>query len=156
MNACRSWISVALATLCIGFLAAHVALGEAPTSQSPTKARARTVLSKTLPKLDGEHLNVTLVEVRYGPGEASSPHSHACPVMAYVVRGAVRTQVEGSAETIYKAGESFYEAPNAVHLVSANASVTEPATFVAYLICDRDTLFSVDPSKSTRPKGASR
>jgi quercetin dioxygenase-like cupin family protein len=46
-------------------------------------------------------------------------------------------QVKGGTESIYKAGDSFYEAPNGVHLVSANASLTEPATFLAYFICDR-------------------
>jgi quercetin dioxygenase-like cupin family protein len=38
--------------------------------------------------------------------------------------------VKGQAEMIYKAGESFYEAPNGVHLVSANASSSEPPEFV--------------------------
>lgn len=101
------------------------------------------MLSKSLPKLDGDRLKAVLVEVNYGPGEASLPHSHPCAVIGYVVEGALRTQVKGEPEMIYKAGESFYEAPNGVHLVSANASLTEPAKLVAYLICDRDTPLSV-------------
>jgi len=158
MSSRRTWIGVAVATLCVGFLAPPVAQGQSAGSgpESPTKDRTRVVLSKPLPKLDGEHLNATLVEVRYGPGEASSPHSHACAVMAYVVHGAVRSQVRGEAEMIYKTGESFYEAPNQFHLVSANASSTEPALFVAYLICDRDTPLDADASNTTRREGASR
>jgi quercetin dioxygenase-like cupin family protein len=31
--------------------------------------------------------------------------------------------VKGEAEAIYKAGESFYEAPNGVHLVSADTTI---------------------------------
>ena len=71
-------------------------------------------------------------------------------------KGRLRAQVKGQPETIYKAGESFYEAPNGIHLVSANASSTEPAKLVAYLICDHDTPLSVDVPESIRPKGWSR
>ena len=158
MSSRRIWMGVVVATLGIGLMAAHVARGKAavPVPQSPSEGRTRMVLSKALPKLDGEHLRATLVEVRYGPGEVSSPHRHPCAVMAYVVQGAVRIQVESGAETIYQAGESFYERPNDFHLVSANASSTEPAKFVAYFICDRDTPLSTDQSQGNGPKGASR
>jgi quercetin dioxygenase-like cupin family protein len=105
--------------------------------------RAQIVLAQALPKMDGEHLKATLVEVNYGPGESSPPHSHPCPVIGYVVAGTVRTQVRGEAEAVYKVGESFYEAANGVHVVSANASPTEPAKFVAFFVCDHDAPLSV-------------
>jgi quercetin dioxygenase-like cupin family protein len=114
------------------------------------------VLSKPLPKLNGDHLKAVLLEIRYGPGEASSPHSHPCAVIGYVVEGSLRTQVKGEPEVIYKAGESFYEAPNGVHLVSANASSTEPAKFVAYLICDGNAPLSVDVPENIHAQGSSR
>ena len=155
----RRWIGVARATLCSGLLvAAHFAWsqGAAPNAHSRSKDRARIVFSQPLSKLDREHLKVTLVEVRYGPGEASLPHSHPCAVIGYVVEGAIRTQVKGEPEMIYKSGESFYEAPNGVHLVSANASSTEPAKLVAYLICDHDAPLSVDVSDSIHPIGLSK
>jgi quercetin dioxygenase-like cupin family protein len=129
---------------------------EAASAHSQTKDRARIVLSQVLSKLDGDHLQVILVEVNYGPGEASSPHSHPCAVIGYVVEGALRTQVKGEPEAIYQAGESFYEAPNGVHLVSANASSTEPAKLVAYLICDHDVPLSIDVTESIRSKGNSK
>lgn len=121
-----------------------------------TKDRTRVVFSKTLPKLDGDHLKAVLVEVRYGPGEASAPHSHPCAVLGYVVEGSLRTQVEGQPEAVYQAGESFYEAPNAVHLVSANASATKPAKFAAYMICDHESPLSVDAARSVQQKGLPR
>ena len=143
MSSIRRRISVAAVTLCVGLFAAHFAWGQGGSGQHHAKDRERIVLSKSLPKLDGDRLKAVLVEVNYGPGEASLPHSHPCAVIGYVVEGALRTQVKGEPEMIYKAGESFYEAPNGVHLVSANASLTEPAKLVAYLICDRDTPLSV-------------
>ena len=54
---------------------------------------------------------------------------------------------------IYNAGQSFYEIPNGVHLVSANASSTEPAKLLAFFICDRDAPLSGDlPEHSTEVK----
>jgi len=126
---------------------------EGPTKHPETKERARVALSHALPELNGEHLKATVVEVHYGPGESSPPHSHPCAVIGYVVEGALRTQVKGQPEAIYKAGEGFYEAPNGVHLVSANASQTEAATFIAYFVCDHDTPLSRDVPEIAAPGG---
>jgi quercetin dioxygenase-like cupin family protein len=106
-------------------------------------AKQRVAFARALPALDGAHLKVTLVEVTYGRGESSHAHSHPCPVVGYVIAGAVRMQVKGEAETIYRAGDSFYEAPHGVHAVSANASTTKPATFLAYFVCDHEEPLSV-------------
>jgi len=145
-------------------VAAHFAWGQAVPNadglkadgQKQKKDRARVVVSQSLPKLDGDHLKVVLVEVNYGPGEASSPHSHPCAVIGYVAEGALRTKVKGEPERTYTAGETFFEPPNGVHLVSANASSTKPARLVAYLICDRDVPLSVDVPENISPKGASK
>jgi quercetin dioxygenase-like cupin family protein len=113
------------------------------TAQAATpEAHARTVFSQALPQLDGSRLQVATVEVTYPPGGSSAPHSHPCPVIGYVLKGAVRMQVEGGAPSIYTAGESFYEAPNGIHLISENVSAKEPATFLAYFICDHSAPLS--------------
>ncbi len=39
---------------------------------------------------------------------------------------------------IYRAGESWYELPAARHLVSRNASKTEPAKLLAVFVLDSD------------------
>jgi quercetin dioxygenase-like cupin family protein len=155
MSSFAKRMAVAAVIFCAGLVLRHLASGQGATSHlhnSETNERARIVLSKPLSKLDGDHLKVALVEVNYGPGEESSPHSHPCAVIGYVVQGTLRTQVKGEPEMTYKAGESFYEAPNGVHLVSANASSTEPAKLVAYLICDHDTPLSLDVSKTIYQK----
>jgi quercetin dioxygenase-like cupin family protein len=141
--------------LCAAVLGSPLAWTQGPTTTKhpETKERARVVLSHTLPKLNGEHLKATVVEVHYGPGESSPPHSHACAVIGYVVAGALRTQVKGEPVAIYKAGEGFYEAPNGVHVVSANASQTEAATFIAYFVCDHDTPLSSGVPEIATPGG---
>jgi quercetin dioxygenase-like cupin family protein len=105
--------------------------------------------SHSLPQLDGSHLRATVVEVNYAPGDADKPHSHPCTVIGYVAQGAIRFQVKGGApEVVYKAGESFYEPPNGVHQVSANASDKEPAKLIAFFVCDHDTPLTVPPIDS--------
>jgi len=107
-------------------------------AETPPGARARLVFSHSLPRMDGSRLQAKLVEVTYGPGESSKPHSHPCPITGYVLEGAVRMRIGDSAERVYKAGEAFYEEAHSRHMVSANASGTERARFLAYFTCDRD------------------
>jgi quercetin dioxygenase-like cupin family protein len=123
-------------------------------AQPAKQQRVRVAFARALPALDGTHLKVTLVEVTYGPGESSHAHSHPCPVVGYVMSGAVRMQVKGEKEMIYRAGDSFYEAPHGVHAVSANASQTEAATFLAYFVCDHEGPLSTPVAADE--KGAKR
>jgi len=116
---------------------------QSPETGAP-KDRARVLLATPIPALDGTHVKSTLVEVNYGPGEASPPHTHPCAVIGYVVEGALRMRVEGQPEKLYSAGDSFYEAPNGVHAVSANASPTQPAKLIAHFVCDHDAPLSVN------------
>jgi quercetin dioxygenase-like cupin family protein len=102
----------------------------------PKPRRDRVALAQMLPALDGRHLEVTITEVNYEPGDVSPPHSHSCPVMVYVVEGAIRTQVKGEPEAIYHAGQTFFEAAHGMHLVAANASQKAPAKFLAMAVCD--------------------
>jgi quercetin dioxygenase-like cupin family protein len=136
----RFFISnLSLAVLC---WTASAAVQGTPSS-SQLEPRARTVFLHALPSLDGTRLQVTTVEVTYPPGGSSMPHTHPCPVIGYVLRGAVQMQVQGGPESLYKAGDSFYESPNGIHLISKNASSKEPATFLAYFICDHSAPLSV-------------
>ena len=112
--------------------------------------KVRIANEQVLPQLEGGKLKATLVEVTYAPGAGSKPHSHPCPVIGYVVSGELRTQVKGGAEATYKAGESFYEPPNGVHLVSANASKTEPAKLLAIFVCDHEAELSTPVNMETQ------
>ena len=136
---------MAVAGLSCGVLTAL----NAPSGE--TKATAdRVVLSRSLPAMRGNDLKITVLEVAYAPGAASVAHSHPCAVVAYVVSGAIRSQVKGESEAVYRAGESFFEPANGVHLISANASRTAPAKFLAYFLCDHETKLSVPPVDGTK------
>jgi quercetin dioxygenase-like cupin family protein len=154
MNVSRRRVGAAVILLA-AVLGSPMAWPQSPIGMThgATKERARVALSQALPKLNGQHLKATVVEVHYGPGESSPPHRHPCAVIGYVIEGTLRTQVKGEPEAIYKSGESFYEAPNGVHVVSANASQTEAATFIAYFVCDHETPLTSDVPDRATPGG---
>jgi quercetin dioxygenase-like cupin family protein len=91
--------------------------------------------STPLPNVPGKSL--TAILVTFAPGAASPVHHHAGSVYAYVLTGTIRSEnsATGPARE-YKAGESFFEPPGSVHLVTANASETEPASLLAVFIAD--------------------
>jgi len=78
------------------------------------------------------------VTVSYPPGAKSGPHHHAKSafIIAYVISGAIRSQVEGEPTRVYHAGETWSEAPGAHHTISENASGTEPAELLAVFLVD--------------------
>lgn len=118
------------------FVAAGCSASGGGTDVGPESVRV--VVAQAMPPLDGAGMEVTLVEVQYGPGGSSTPHRHTCPVIGYVIEGALKTQVRGGPVQVFRAGESFYEAPNGVHEVSANASDREPVRFLATFVCDHN------------------
>lgn len=133
-----------------GLAALIVLAGSRIQAQAPP-AQSRVVFAQALPPADGNHLEARVVEVTYPPGGASAAHSHPCPVVGVVLEGSVRMQVRGEAEAVYHVGESFYEAPNGVHAVSANASRTESARFLAFFTCDHQTPLSVAVPETGKP-----
>ena len=80
------------------------------------------------------------VVVSYAPGAKSVPHHHAGSafIYAYVLSGAVRSQVDDQPAKVYHAGESWFEEPGAHHKISENASATEPAKLLAIFVVDTD------------------
>ena len=95
----------------------------------------RPVLAEKLPNVPGK--SITAVVVNYPPGGKSAKHHHAGSVFAYVLSGAIRSESTGTGPArVYKAGESFFEPPGNEHLVSANASDTEPASLLAVFVAD--------------------
>lgn len=80
----------------------------------------------------------TMLTVQYLPGGASLPHRHDAHVFVYVLEGSVKMQVDGQPAVTLTAGQTFYENPNDVHRVSANASTTQPAKILVFMVKDKD------------------
>ncbi len=104
---------------------------------------AHTVFSAQLPNVPGKTLTAVVVE--YRPGGSSPAHRHAGSVFAYVLSGQIRSENSATGlARVYRSGEGFFEPPGSIHLVSANASATEPASLLAVFVAD-------DHAQLTRP-----
>ncbi|MGC5703325.1 cupin domain-containing protein [Pseudomonas sp. NFXW11] len=79
---------------------------------------------------------VMLLTVDYAPGQATVPHRHAGAAMAYVLEGAITSKVNDGPSVTYKAGESWFEAAGSEHPVSANASQSQPAKLLVFMLMD--------------------
>jgi quercetin dioxygenase-like cupin family protein len=80
---------------------------------------------------------LTGVVVDYAPGQKSPPHRHGNSfVLAYVLSGSIRSQVNDGKEHVFHAGESWSENPGDHHTMSENASDTEPARLLAIFVAD--------------------
>ncbi len=100
-----------------------------------------------LANIPGKSMRV--VEVDYAPGASSLPHTHAPSafIYAYVLSGEVESKVNDGETRRYKAGESWFEEPGAVHSISRNASDTVPAKLLAVFVVDTDETKLTTPVK---------
>jgi quercetin dioxygenase-like cupin family protein len=96
--------------------------------------KVEVIASHALPNVPGKR--VTIVRVFYGPGGFSPAHRHAGTVTAYITKGEIRSQLGGGPVETFGVGQSFFEPPGSTHLVSANASNTEPAELIAVFVAD--------------------
>jgi quercetin dioxygenase-like cupin family protein len=90
------------------------------------------LITKDLAVLPGEQ--VLMYTVDFPPDFSSPVHRHNAQVSVYVLEGSVVMQVRGQKELTLGPGQSFYEDPSDIHVVSRNASSTKPAKFLVFLI----------------------
>jgi len=116
--------------------AAALALLPAPAHAHGDETVAQAFLHP-LPSLPGKVIHA--VEVTYPPGGKSVPHRHASSafIVAYVLSGQIRSQVEGEPAKVYQPGQSWTEQPGAHHVVSENASKSKPAKLLAIFVMNQ-------------------
>jgi quercetin dioxygenase-like cupin family protein len=114
---------------------------------SGTGETVTTNFEHAIPNIPGKSLVSKVVD--YAPGGASPSHAHAKSafIYAYVVSGAIESQVNDGPKRIYRAGESFFEEPGSLHRVSRNASKTEPAKLLAVFVVDTNDKALTTPVK---------
>jgi quercetin dioxygenase-like cupin family protein len=96
------------------------------------------VYDHALPNVPGKSMKGVLVE--YGPGVASTAHTHpkSASIYATVLEGVIRTSVNNGPVVTYRAGQNFSEMPGDRHTLDENASKTEPANLLAVFVVDTD------------------
>jgi quercetin dioxygenase-like cupin family protein len=95
------------------------------------------LMTKDLPDVPGKEGMIEIVD--FAPGEVSQPHRHYADLFVYVLEGSVITQVKGGSPQTVHAGEIFYESPTDVHIVSRNASETQPAKLLVFYVKAKGT-----------------
>src|SRR5262249_3534518 len=89
------------------------------------------------------------------PGSGSAAHRHpGHHIFGYVLEGTYKLKLDQGAETILTKGQTFHEAPGQLHAVSANASVTEPAKVLAFIVAESGKPITV-PEKQYQAQSAS-
>ena len=118
MNSMRTLISV---TIC--FFAMSLSAQE--TSVTP-------LFQTDLDDIEGREGLMVIVD--YPPGVSSAAHRHNAHTFVFVLEGSVVMQVEGEERVVLSPGQIFYETPEDIHVVSMNASTTEPAKILVFFV----------------------
>ena len=123
----------AMRTASVLLVAAAIALGASPV-MAQDREQVRVVFEHALPNVEGKR--IVAVMVSYPPGGKSLAHRHAASafIYAYVLSGAIRSQVGNDPAKVYHAGEGFYEMPGSHHRISENASEKESASLLAVFV----------------------
>ena len=126
---------------------AHIhAQAEADATPGTRPATVVKPLScEALPNVPGK--SITTVTVDFPPGAYTPAHRHPGSVTAFVIRGAVRSQLAGGPPQTYGPGTTWFEPPGALHLFAENASATEPAQILAVFVADDNCGPLVIPEK---------
>lgn len=106
------------------------------SAQQPQQVTVTDLMSKELGEAPGRELS--MIEVEYAPGGADPVHRHRAHGFIYVLEGSVVMQVKGGEPVTLTPGQTFYEAPDDLHVVGRNASNSEPAKFLVVLLKDKN------------------
>jgi quercetin dioxygenase-like cupin family protein len=92
------------------------------------------LLNKAFKNLPGKEGLMLLVE--YPPGAIDPVHRHDAHGFIYVLEGSIVMGLKGGKEQTLTPGQTFYEGPEDIHTVGRNASATQPAKFLVFLVKD--------------------
>ena len=104
-------------------------------AQTPPGQRVSEVFTKVMDDVQGREMRIRLSE--RDPGNGSAAHRHpCCHTFGYVLEGTYEFKVDDEPVRVLKAGEVFYEPPNALHAVSRNPSATDKVKYLVIQVAD--------------------
>jgi quercetin dioxygenase-like cupin family protein len=106
-----------------------------PVTLLAQEAKVTDLMSKDMPNLPGKE--GLMITVDYPPGSSDPIHRHNANAFVYVLEGSIVMQVKGGKEVTLTPGQTFYEGPDDVHVIGRNASKTDPAKFVVFLVKEK-------------------
>jgi quercetin dioxygenase-like cupin family protein len=119
----------------LGGAAWLLAMGLASSASTPQNATVTPLRAMGLSHDESRELSMITVE--YPPGGTTPAHTHHAQALLYVLEGSIVMQVKGGAPVTLSQGQTWYEGPDDVHVVSRNASDSAPAKYVVFMVKDK-------------------
>jgi quercetin dioxygenase-like cupin family protein len=123
-----SWLALAA-------VAWLLSLGLVSNASTVQKTTISPLLTTALSHDESKELS--LITVEYPPGGSTPAHTHHAQALLYVLEGSIVMQVRGGASVTLSPGQTWYEGPDDVHVVSRNASSSRPAKYVVFMVKDK-------------------
>jgi quercetin dioxygenase-like cupin family protein len=104
-------------------------------AQAPAGQTSTELFKQVMTDVGGRHFTVRLTE--RDPGNGSAAHRHpGSHTVGYILEGTYEVKIDDGPVRTLKAGEVFYEAPNALHAVSRNPSTTQKLKYLVIQVYD--------------------
>jgi quercetin dioxygenase-like cupin family protein len=101
-------------------------------AQDAPRSVGKDLMVKQLGDLAGQEV-VVRANV-YPPGTSNPPHRHDAHVFVHLLEGQLIVQLKGRDPVTLNAGDTYYEAPEDIHVVSRNPSDKVPAKALIFMV----------------------
>ena len=108
--------------------------GAAAAQSAPPRSVGKDLMMKDLTGLAGKQAVVRANE--YPPGTSNPPHRHNAHVFLHLLEGQLIVQVKGGQPVTLKPGDTYYESPADIHVVSRNPSASVTAKALVFMVKD--------------------
>ena len=120
-------------SLVVIMLLASLPAAAAAQSTAP-RSVGKDLMMKDLTDLAGKQAVVRANE--YPPGTSNPPHRHNAHVFLHLLEGQLIVQVKGGQPVTLKPGDTYYESPADIHVVSRNPSASVTAKALVFMVKD--------------------
>ena len=101
-------------------------------AQDAPRSVGKDLVVKTLPDLAGREAVVR--SNVYPPGTSNPPHRHDAHVFLHLLEGQLVVQLKDAQAVTLNPGDTYYESPNDVHVMSRNPSDSVPAKALIFMV----------------------
>jgi len=120
-------------SLVVIMLLASLPAAAAAQSTAP-RSVGKDLMMKDLTDLAGKQAVVRANE--YPPGTSNPPHRHNAHVFLHLLEGQLIVQLKGGQPVTLKPGDTYYESPSDIHVVSRNPSASVTAKALVFMVKD--------------------
>lgn len=133
--ASHAMVAAAASAATLLMVANDIGMPFAAKAQTPTGQRTTELFKQVMSDVMGRQLSVRLTE--RDPGNGSAAHRHpGSHTVGFILEGTYEVKIDDGPLRTLKAGEVFYEQPNALHAVSRNPSTTEKLKYLVIQVSD--------------------